>query len=132
GIPNEIQDVNSADRYRQFKLQPASTSGTGRTGGTGSTGPSVDQVETYYLTYARRLGANKYFSASKPTPDVRFAVWAPNAQKVEVVFGDSASGYIYDDGRGVDTTRAPISLHKSSDGVWQSDPQADLAAVEGL
>ena len=67
-----MQDVNSAERYRQFRIA------TG-------TGP---QVERYYFTYCRRLGANKHFAAAGAAPGLRFAVWAPNAKPpVEVVFG---------------------------------------------
>jgi 1,4-alpha-glucan branching enzyme len=39
----------------------------------------------YYLTLSRFLGAQKFYQGG--TEDLRFAVWAPNAQKVEVVFG---------------------------------------------
>src|SRR4051812_47577394 len=42
GIPTEIQDVNSSDCYRSFHPQNVEP-----------------QVERYYLTYCRRLGANK-------------------------------------------------------------------------
>src|SRR5262245_10476168 len=46
GVPTELQDVNSVDRYRQFRLRGGAT-----------------QLERYYLTYGRRLGANKRFSS---------------------------------------------------------------------
>ena len=72
GIPTEVQDVHSAERYRQFRL--------GR-------GTAAPQVERYYFTYCRRLGANKHFSGASATPGLRFAVWAPNASSVDVVFG---------------------------------------------
>ena len=52
-----------------------------------STGGGAPQVERYYFTYGRHLGANKHFAAGSATPGLRFAVWAPNAQSVEVVFG---------------------------------------------
>ena len=71
GIPTEVQDVNSVERYRQFRLN----------------GGGAPQVERYYFTYGRRLGANKHFAAGSAMPGLRFAVWAPNAQSVEVVFG---------------------------------------------
>src|SRR5262245_25723477 len=40
GIPTEVQDVHSTDRYRQFRLQP---------------GVNQSQIEEYFLTYCRRL-----------------------------------------------------------------------------
>ena len=48
GIPTEVQDVNSVERYRQFRLEG---------------GGAATQVERYYFTYGRRLGANKHFAA---------------------------------------------------------------------
>src|SRR5437868_1827316 len=44
GIPTEIQSADSTERVREFVLQP---------------GPSEKQ--DFYFTYARRLGARKYF-----------------------------------------------------------------------
>jgi 1,4-alpha-glucan branching enzyme len=57
-IPTEEGDPASNNRRRAFTLA----------GG--------DQV--YYLNHSRRLGAQKY------GPGIRFSLWAPNAQKVEV------------------------------------------------
>ena len=65
GIPTEVQDVNSAERHRQFRL---------------SGSESEPQVERYYFTYGRRLGANKHFASGSAKPGLHFAVWAPNAQ----------------------------------------------------
>jgi 1,4-alpha-glucan branching enzyme len=48
GIPTEVQDVNSAERHRQFRL---------------SGSEAEPQVERYYVTYGRRLGANKHFAS---------------------------------------------------------------------
>ena len=45
GIPTEVNDAASSERYRIFELKPA-----------GST-----QREDFYFTYARRLGARKFF-----------------------------------------------------------------------
>src|SRR5271166_1228614 len=75
GIMPEVRDRNSNRRERGFVL-----------------GAGDDQVETYYLTQARRLGAQKYFrpegnSARAGNPGLRFAVWAPNAKQLEVVMG---------------------------------------------
>jgi 1,4-alpha-glucan branching enzyme len=103
GIPTEIQDVNSVDRYRQFRL----------TGG-------AAQVERYYLTYCRRLGANKH--GSRGSAGLRFAVWAPNARGVDVVFGDPARGYIADNGTGIDPAQPVVALSRSTDGIWEGSP----------
>src|SRR5512147_778398 len=81
GIPTEVNDRASSERYRVFTLRGA------------------DQTERYYLTHCRRLGANKLFIDGQPQPGIRFAVWAPNALTVEVVRGERDSGYIWNDGR---------------------------------
>lgn len=98
GIPTEVQDVNSSDRYCTFQIRG---------------GP---QVERYFLTHCRRLGANKH-SVGDEALGIRFAVWAPNARAVDVVFGPP-NGYIADDGTGI-TTAAPIPLTRSDDGIWE-------------
>ena len=46
GIPTEVNDMNSAERYREFTL----------------TSDAAPRSEDFYLTYARRLGARKYFT----------------------------------------------------------------------
>ena len=115
GIPTELNDVNSSDRYRQFTLN----------GG----GP---QTERYYLTYSRRLGANKHFAAAGATPGIRFGVWAPNAKKVEVVFGDPAKGYIADDGTGIHPALPVTPLQKEADGVWEGGPQGAFDDFKSL
>ena len=88
GIPTEVQDVHSVERYRQFRLR----------------GGGAPQGERYFFTYGRRLGANKHFAAASATPGLHFAVWAPNACSVEVVFGKLTRGYIANDGTGIDAT----------------------------
>jgi 1,4-alpha-glucan branching enzyme len=99
-IPTEVRDPNSAARQRTFTL---------------STDPSEQH---YWLSTSRRLGANPRW-----TPDgaqrIQFAVWAPNAQQVSVVFGDPAVGYITDDGTGV--IGQPIAMRPAADGVWETD-----------
>jgi len=117
GVPTEVQDVNSVDRNRRFNLQA---------------GGLDPHVETYYFTFSRRLGANKHYTPGSTLPGLRFAVWAPNAQSVDVVFGQPQSGYIHDDGTGIDPTRPAVNLQKQSDGIWESAPLADFAALEGL
>lgn len=113
GIPTEINDGRSSDRYREFELQRAS------------------DTQEFHFTYARRLGARKFFSNGAQQPDLRFSVWAPNAQDVEVVFGKPDNGYIADDGDGVDPARPVFRLHRGPNGIWDSDPVPDFAAFEG-
>lgn len=115
-IPTESQDPNSTDRTRHFVLGP-----------TGS-----NQVERYFFTYARRLGARKvYPKGIAKNPGLRFAVWAPNAQSVEVVFGDPAHGYIDDSGNGIDSNKPVLALTRTSEGMWESEVIPDFAAHQG-
>lgn len=116
-ITTEIQDANKTDRFRQFVLGPA---GSG-------------QIEKFFFTCARRLGARKVFpKGPNAKPDLRFAVWAPNAQTVEVVFGDPAHGYIDDAGNGIDPAQPVLPLSKGADGIWESASIPDFAAHEGM
>jgi len=115
GIPTEVPDLLSADRYREFRL-------TGLPG----------QVERYYFTDGRRLGANKHFPAGAPIgPLLRFAVWAPNAHAVDVVFGDPARGYIADDGTGIDPAQPVIALARAGGGVWEGLAPGTFEAFNG-
>jgi 1,4-alpha-glucan branching enzyme len=80
------------------------------------------RTEEYWFTHCRRLGAQKR------NGEVYFAVWAPNATAVEVVFGD-ASGYIAD---GAQPGAGTIALARAGGGVWESRPgTGDFAAFEG-
>jgi len=115
GIPTEMQDANSTQRYRQFRLV-----------GTGT------QIERYFFTYCRRLGANPHFSAGGGTPGLRFAVWAPNAQAVEVVFGEPGSGYIADDGTGIDPGQPVVALAGPVDGIWEGGPHGSFETFKSL
>jgi 1,4-alpha-glucan branching enzyme len=117
GIPTEVQDVNSVERHRQFRLK-----GGGR----------APQVERYYFTYGRRLGANQHFAAGGATPGLRFAVWAPNARSVDVIFGNPANGYIANDGTGVDPTRPVVALARVADGIWEGGPPGDFETFKSL
>jgi 1,4-alpha-glucan branching enzyme len=117
GIPTEVQDAGSTDRYRQFRPRRETEHA---------------QIEEYFLTYCRQLGANKHFPPGNPTPGLRFAVWAPNARAAEVVFGLADSGYIHDDGRGVDPSQPLVPLQQRDDGIWESPPLSDFAAFAGL
>jgi 1,4-alpha-glucan branching enzyme len=110
GIPTEVPDLDSTDRHRSFQIAP---------------GVGV-QVERYFLTHCRRLGANKRVAATGGAVKLAFGVWAPDAQAVDVVFG-TASGYIADDGTGVDPTMPVVPLSSSPDGVWKGAPAADFA-----
>ena len=116
GIPTEIQDMNSVERYRQFRL----------------TGGGTSQVERYYFTYGRRLGANKHIKAGTAKPGLRFAVWAPNARSVNVVFGKPANGYIANDGTGNDPGQPVVALFRTADGIWQGGPPGDFEKYKGL
>jgi 1,4-alpha-glucan branching enzyme len=107
GIPAEVQDANSTDRYRQLELQAAQP-----------------QLEQFFFTQLRRLGANKRLNGAGSVSTLHFGVWAPNAQAVDVVFGD-ASGYISDDGTGINLALPAVALTKT-DGVWQGGPAVDF------
>lgn len=117
GIPTEVHDINSAERYRQFQLNSVS---------------NAPQVERYYYTYCRRLGANKHFTAGNDAVGLRFAVWAPNAQNVEVVFGNVANGYIANDGTGIDQKQPVVALSRLADGVWEGSPPGGFEAFKSL
>ena len=107
GIVTEVNDRNSSDRTRQFLLQH----------------PDADQpqCETYYLTHCRCLGAQKYYQPGHTTPALRFTVWAPHTLDVQVVFGLPDSGYIADDGFGMDATVGPFPMFRIGEGLWQTD-----------
>ena len=115
GIPTEVQDASSPERYREFELKPAGSK----------------QTEEFYFTYARRLGARKSFARGSAAPDLRFSVWAPNAQGVEVVFGKPGNGYIADDGGGIDPARPVLKLRRGADGIWESEVVPKFTAFEG-
>lgn len=103
GIPTEIQDVNSAARYCAFRLRDGSGS---------------PQRERYHFTTLRRLGANKRFAGQGAGAGLHFAVWAPNANRVEVVFASPDSGYIDDQGNGIDPARPVVALTEQG-GIWE-------------
>ncbi len=113
GMPTEVQDVNSVERKRSFRLMSSS----GDSAATTAPQPQP-QVERFYLTNLRRLGANKYFTNELSDPQLRFSVWAPNAQNVEVVFGKVNNGYIGDDGRGIDASKPVVKLARDRQGTW--------------
>ena len=112
------------------------------------------QQERYYLTHNRRLGAEKHRRDGATKDGICFSVWAPNARKVEVVFGtffdvndpkrtprddplpatSIAGGYIADDGQGMHPERGPFPMTRGDGGVWvtdENDPRlADFAAFD--
>ncbi|HLZ34188.1 MAG TPA: alpha-amylase family glycosyl hydrolase [Nitrospira sp.] len=114
GVPTEVQDPNSVDRYRQFQL----------------TGSASSQVERYCFTYGRRLGANKYFAAGSAAPSLRFSVWSPNAREVDVVFGDPATGYIADNGTGISSRHHAVALTRVGGGIWEGGPQGSFESFK--
>ena len=117
GIPTEVPSAERVDRLRSFKLAPVRGS----------------QQERFFFTYARRLGARKVFShGHRINPALRFAVWAPNAQKVEVVFADKTRGYIDDQGKGIDPMRPVLRLTKQAEGIWESEILPGYDSYEGL
>ena len=82
GVPTEVNDMRSAERFREFELTAAPES----------------RQQDFYFTYARRLGARKFFSDGA-APGLQLAAWAPNALGVEVV------GSVWRDARCVSCTR---------------------------
>jgi len=115
-IPTEIHDAQKTDRVREFQLEPAGS----------------QQSEDFYFTYGRRFGARKVFlNGHLGGAALRFTVWAPNARKVDVVFGNPAYGYIANDGFGIDLGQPAMPLTRDGDGVWQSELVPDFASYEG-
>ncbi|HSK42131.1 MAG TPA: alpha-amylase family glycosyl hydrolase, partial [Arenibaculum sp.] len=112
GIAAEVDQPDSRDRHRDFVLGPDG------------------QHETYALTQCRRLGANRVrMDDGAGEPGIRFAIWAPNAMAVEVVFADPARGYVADDGSGSAASPAPVAMTKGAGDVWTAGP-SDAAALE--
>lgn len=107
GIPTESGATEGDTRHREFTLL--------RDG----------QNECFWLTHCRRLGANKWTVPDQAAPAVRFSVWAPYARRVETVIGETASGYIWPDGRGV---RQVFPMRRDDDGIWSTDPADPLLA----
>ena len=115
GMPTEVQDVNSVERTRSFKLNNS----------------GAHQVERFYFTNLRRLGANRFFADAQSEPAIKFSVWAPNARKVEVVFGKPNNGYIGNDHRGIDPARPVITLVRDQDGIWSGVAPGKVADYLG-
>ncbi|MDR1073668.1 MAG: alpha amylase C-terminal domain-containing protein [Treponema sp.] len=134
-IATETADPVSHERFRQFRFN------------------GIDSEYRYYLTHCRRLGANK-IKRKDDSWGVRFAVWAPHARAVDLVFGaiwnsaDTgkkpvapnvslpksliASGYIADDGIGAHPDLPPIPMVRVEDGIWEAAASASFSALEAL
>jgi len=101
-VATEVADENSDQRVRSFTLSPEAVQ------------------QDYWLVTGRCFGAQKRDTG------IQFRLWAPNAQSVEVVFApfDPASGtptgYIADDGTGVDPTVAAVPLNSKGAGIWET------------
>lgn len=78
--------------------------------------------QRYYFTHVRRLGARAVRQPGSNGRGLRFAVWAPNAEAVDVVFGTQSTGYIADDGSGIDASKPILPLTKGRDDVWSVGP----------
>jgi 1,4-alpha-glucan branching enzyme len=115
GVNLEASDPESPDRHREFELP----------------GAGAHHEERYYFTYGRRLGAQKHYSEVGTPPGLRFSVWAPNANAVEVVFARPERGYIADDGEGIDPAMPVIALERGDGGIWESEPVADFSRFAG-
>ena len=114
-ITFETDDPRTQDLHRSFVLEPRGVQ---------------PQYECYTVTLERVFGARKrYWDGDEP--GLQFAVWAPNARAVEVLWadfdpGDSGrqTGYVddHDPPGGVDPDDPPIALVRDRAGVWRSRP----------
>ncbi len=107
GIFSENGDSENHQRYLTFYLDCKSS--------------EKIQLETYRLSYHRYLGAQKYFPNpfDLNSPHIRFAVWAPHAKSVQVVFGNN-TGYIAEDGSGIDRKQPSVQLRRQNNGIWEA------------
>jgi len=135
-ITTEVNNADSADLVRSFVLSNLTLN---------------TQHEIYYLNESRHFGAQKYYSSAQAEPSIRFCVWAPNAQAVEVVMsyvwdeingqnlaipGNVNSiyrdricgGYISDGGAGIHPHWGPFKMMRQDGGIWITDvSEAELA-----
>lgn len=127
-IPTEVKHPSIRSRHREFTLNDDS------------------HHEIYRFSLSRHLGANKVFTADGEL--TQFSVWAPHAQKVEVVFGSIwdrdthdfqpydaielkagslvasriAGGYIANDGTDIHPSHPVLDMSKDySTGIWYSN-----------
>jgi 1,4-alpha-glucan branching enzyme len=113
-INMEVNNPSVTDRYCSFTFK----------------GDGTGLIQQFYLTNKRRLGANKFFTKPGAGAGLKFSVWAPNAKKVEVVFG-TASGYIDINGNGIDPEMPVIQLLDPVDGIWNSKVLPDFKKYVG-
>lgn len=106
-IPTEVEDPNSQAQYCNFTLQ------------------EDGQAEHYWLTHSRRFGANKFLPNGGREQMIRFSVWAPDATKVELVTGNQASGYIWNNGNGVEQS---FALDQGENGIWYSPATPEFSS----
>jgi len=117
-VVTEVPDESSNQRCRSFLLSASE----GR--------------QDYWLATGRRFGAQKWVIPGAATPGVRFSLWAPHARAVEVVFAPfnltarTPTGYISDDGTGVDPAAPVVRLVSKGGGVWESDISATPALAD--
>ena len=118
-VVTEVPDPNSTQQTRSFVLTAAG-------------GP-----QDYWFAAGRRFGAQKYTPPGAAKPGIRFSVWAPYAQSVEVVFAPfpaapaTPAGYIADDGTGVDPTAPVVPLTQfETTGVWETCVAATPALAD--
>jgi 1,4-alpha-glucan branching enzyme len=115
GIATEVPDADRQERHRECTLPGAGASAT----------------ESYRLTWARHLGAQKFYRDGAAAPDLRFTVWAPNARAVDVVFAARERPYVADDGSGVDPGMPALPLAVGPGGIWASEPIGPFHRFEG-
>jgi 1,4-alpha-glucan branching enzyme len=96
-IPTEVADGSNRAQYRIL-----------RPGQLGA---------RYHFNISRRFGANKIYRPGSDAPAIRFTVSAPRARAVDLVVGESVSGYIGPDGSG---TVQSFAMSPGNHG-WQTD-----------
>ncbi|WP_163999273.1 alpha-amylase family glycosyl hydrolase [Pyxidicoccus caerfyrddinensis] len=110
-IPTESNDPGSYERVRGFVLG------------------AEPSCERYFLSQGRRFGAQQHFPPGVARPRARFAVWAPHARQVEVVFGTQDRGFIADDGTGLSPLLPVLPMVRREGGLWETEPEG-AGAVE--
>jgi 1,4-alpha-glucan branching enzyme len=132
GITEEVNSGDSKENIRSFQLLSAS---------------GENQTEIYRLNWSRHLGAQKLMIPGEQEPRIQFAVWAPNAQQVEVIMVDLwmdgqevsaidpnaipalrtmpaeqvCGGYVSDTGEGVVNNWQPLAMIRDNEGVWRTE-----------
>jgi len=107
-VVTEVADPSSSLQTRSFVLSAAG----GR--------------QDYWFATGRCFGAQKFTPPGAGKAGIRFSVWAPHAQSVEVVFAPfpaapaTPTGYVADDGTGVDPTTPVVPLTQvGTTGIWR-------------